>query len=88
MVVTRGHVLKCGKVGHKAAECTVYMVGETGPEDEKPIGEGRNEGTLGWRQDEGDFEMPAKLRQYKEGGAGRGERKSADDAGSLDAEAG
>ena len=35
---------KCGKVGHKAVECRVYMVGEMGPEDEKPIEKMRNEG--------------------------------------------
>ena len=43
-VVTKGECFKCGKVGHKAVECSVYMVGEMRPEEEKPIGEVRNVG--------------------------------------------
>ena len=30
-------------MGHKAAECSEYMVGEMRPEEEKPIGEVRRE---------------------------------------------
>ena len=30
----QGTCFKCGKVGHKAVECSVYMVGEMGPEGE------------------------------------------------------
>ena len=40
----QGTCLKCGKVGHKAAECSMYIVGELRPEEEKPIGEVRNGG--------------------------------------------
>ena len=42
----QGTCFNCGKVGHKAAECMVYMVGEMGfeCEKEKEIGEVRNEG--------------------------------------------
>ena len=79
----QGTCFKCGKVGHKAAEC---RVGEMGPEDEKPIGEVRNEGNS-WVVVAGMTET-LKWRRYKEGGLGRGEGKNADDAGSLDAEEG
>ena len=40
----QGTCFKCGNVGHKAAECRVHMVGEMGPEDEKPIGKVRSGG--------------------------------------------
>ena len=67
----QGTCFDCGNVSHKAAECMVNMVWEMGLESEKPIGEEPSWVVAG----AAEVSMPK-----------TGERKNADDAGSLDAE--